>query len=128
MFVSLCQQDSEITVKSYPLTVDTTQAIKMKPESASDDIENSTNELSTDAEQSTDRYDFADNYRRRLVSVNDAEDRYKSLILGICAAIIAFLFILTVVCASRRNDAKPTVHPAHTHQSSLLNEVVTVRS
>lgn len=116
-----------MTVKSYPLTVDTTQAIKMKPESSAEN-EESTNELSTNPEQSTDRYDYAENYRRRLISVNEAEYRYKSFILGICAGIIAFLFILTVFCASRRNDDKTVnTHPVNTQQSSvLLNEVVIV--
>lgn len=115
-------QDSGITVKSYPLTVDTSQAIKMKPESSSENEEN-TNELSTNAEQSSE--DLAENYRRRLISVNDAEYRYKSLLLGMCAALIAFLFILTVFCASRRNDDK-TIEQQQS--SGLLNEVITVRS
>lgn len=99
----------------------------MKPEPSAENEQN-TNELSTNPDQSTDRYDFAENYRRRLISVNDAEYRYKSLILGICAAFIAFLFILTVFCASRRNDEKTIdTHPANTQQSSvLLNEVITV--
>lgn len=122
-FVSLPLQDSGITVKSHPLTVDTSQAIKMKPETSSENEEN-TNELSTNAEQSS---DFTENYRRRLISVNDAEYRYKSLLLGICAALIAFLFILTVFCASRRNDDK-TIEQQHSSSSGLLNEVITVRS
>lgn len=116
-------QDSGITVKSYPLTVDTSQAIKMKPESSSssENAEN-TNELSTNAEQSS--ADYVDNYRRRLISVSDAEYRYKSLMLGVCAALIAFLFILTVFCASRRNDDKTIEQQS----SGLLNEVITIRS
>ena len=117
-------QDSGITVKSYPLTVDTSQAIKMKPESSSssENAEN-TNELSTNAEQSS--ADYVENYRRRLISVSDAEYRYKSLMLGVCAALIAFLFILTVFCASRRNDDK-TIEQQQS--SGLLNEVITIRS
>lgn len=98
----------------------------MKPESSSE-TEESTNDLPTDAEQSTDRYDFAENYRRRLISVSDAEYRYKSLLLGVCAALIAFLFILTVFCASRRSDAK-TIDSNAQQCSGLLNEVVTVHS
>lgn len=95
----------------------------MKPESSSSsENEKPTNELSTNAEQSN---DFAENYRRRLISVSDAEYRYKSLLLGMCAALIAFLFILTVFCASRRNDDK-TIEQQQS--SGLLNEVITVRS
>lgn len=104
--------------------MDTSQAIKMKPESSSENEEN-TNELSTNVEQSS---DFTENYRRRLISVNDAEYRYKSLMLGICAALIAFLFILTVFCASRRNDDKTIEQQQHSSNSGLLNEVITVRS
>lgn len=100
----------------------------MKPEPSAEN-EESTNDLPTNPDQSTDRYDFAENYRRRLISVDDAEYRYKSLILGMCAAICAFIFMLAVFCASRRNDDKTIdTHPINTQQSSvLLNEVVTIR-
>lgn len=109
--------------------MDTSQAIKMKPESSSENEDN-TNDLSTNAERAGDRYDMAENYRRRLISVSDAEYRYKSLMFGMCAALIAFLFILTVICASRRNLEKTIDnHPTNAQQSSvLLNEVITVRS
>lgn len=101
----------------------------MKPELLSGN-EDSTDEMSTSPEQSTNKYEYAENYRRRLISVSDAEDRYKSLMLGMCAALIAFLFILTVLCASRRNDAKTIdTHPKNSQQSNvLLNEVITIRS
>lgn len=101
--------------------MDTTQAIKMKPESSSSETEENPNELSTneDQQQST---DFTENYHRRLIS--NAEYRYKSLMLGMCAAIIAFLFILTVFCASRRDDDKTIdSHPEHMN-SGLLNEII----
>lgn len=129
-FVLFICQVSGITVKSYPLTVDTSHAIKMKPEPLSEN-EDTTNELSTNAMQSTDKYENVENYhRRRLININDAEHRYKSLMLGMCAALIAFLFILTVFCASRRNDTKTfDTHPTNSQQSSvLLNEVITVQS
>lgn len=118
-------QDTGITVKSYPLTVDTSQAIKMKPEN-----EDNANELSTNAEQSIDKFEYAENYRRRLISASDAENQYKSLMLGVVAALVVFLFILTVFCASRRNDGKTIdTHPIYSQQSNeLLNEVIVNRS
>lgn len=132
-FVSvLLTQVTGLTVKSYPLTVDTTQAIKMKPEPSSSEIVTETEiETSEIDSQSNDSYDFAENYRRRLISVTDAEYRYKSLVLGMCAALIVFLFILTVLCASHRysSDSKSDSHPSNAQQTNvLLTEVITVRS
>lgn len=129
-------QVSGLTVKSYPLTVDTTQAIKMKPEpsTSSETMDNEHHsDVTGDIEQSNDSYDFAENYRRRLISATDAEYRYKSLVLGMCAALIVFLFILTVLCASQRTsnpmDAKIDTHSTHLQQTNgLLNEVITIRS
>lgn len=89
------------------------------------------NDVQIENEQTNVNYDFAENYRRRLISVTDAEYRYKSLVLGMCAALIVFLFILTVLCASQRNpiDAKIDTHPSMQQQTNgLLNEVITVRS
>lgn len=115
-------------MKSYPLTVDTSRAIKMKPESDStaETVDDNMNELSSNHK----RYDFVESYRRRLISASDAEYRYKSLFLGICAALIAFLFILAVICASRRNDPKTVEsEPMNVRPSNvLLNEVIAVRS
>lgn len=121
-------QDSGITVKSYPLTVDTSRAIKMKPESEStaENDDDNLNELTLNHK----RYDYVESYRRRLISDSDTEYRYKSLILGMCAALIAFLFILAVICASRRNDPKTIEsEPINIQPTNvLLNEVITVRS
>lgn len=125
-------QDSGITVKSYPLTVDTSRAIKMKPETVNPDQDNANNEFATNLEQNNylERFEYAENYRRRLITVTDADYRYKSLILGMCAALIAFLFMLTVFCASRRNDDKSVdIQPINAQQNTvLLNEVITVHS
>lgn len=84
------------------------------------------NELSSNQK----RYDYVESYRRRLISASDSEYQYKSLILGMCAAIIAFLFILTIFCASRRNDEKTIeTQPIAMQQSNvLLDEVITVHS
>lgn len=112
----------------------------MKPEPPSSEIVTKT-EIETETEtetsdidsQSNDSYDFAENYRRRLISVTDAEYRYKSLVLGMCAALIVFLFVLTVLCASvsHRNSSNSKIdsHPSNAQQTNvLLTEVITVRS
>lgn len=70
----------------------------------------------------------------------------KEIILGICAALIVFLFILTVFCASRRsddhNDKLNLVNVSHNNNNNsdsssssinnndevLLHEVITVRT
>ncbi|XP_031627335.1 uncharacterized protein LOC116343432 [Contarinia nasturtii] len=124
--VTCKNKDSGITVKSYPLTVDTTQAIKMKPESSSSETEDGPNELSTNEDQQW--LNNGPNYHRTYISIHDAEYRYKSLMLGMCAGIIAFLFILTVFCASRRNDDKTRDSHPEQMNSGLLNEVITIRS
>lgn len=124
----LPSQDTGITVKSYPLTVDTSRAIKMKPESisSSETQDDNTNELPSHHKQ----YDYVESYRRRLISVSETDYRYKSLVLGMCAALIAFLFMVAVFCASRRNDEKTIeTQPINAHQSNvLLNEIITVPS
>lgn len=129
-FISLLSsQDTGITVKSYPLTVDTSRAIKMKPESISSetDDDDSINALQSHHKQ----YDYMDSYRRRLISINDTDYRYKSLALGICAALMALLFIMAVFCATRRTNVKIIeTQPINTpnHSNVLLNEVITVPS
>lgn len=105
----------------------------MKPEPSSSETVNnaSENDATSEIDQSNDNYEFAENYRRRLISASDAEYRYKSLVLGICAALIVFLFILTILCASHRAivDAKIDTQSTDAQQSNgLLNEVITVRS
>lgn len=121
-------QESGITAKSYPLTVDTSQAIKMKPdsESTTENEDDAVNELTSNHK----RYDYVESYRRRLISASDAEYRYKSLFLGMCAALMAFLFILAVFCASRRNDPKTIEsEPMNSLPTNvLLSEVIAVRS
>lgn len=100
----------------------------MKPESesSSENVDDDINDLSPNQK----RYDYVESYRRRLISASDTEYRYKSLILGMCAALIAFIFILTVICASRRNDPKTIeTQPINTQPTNvLLNEVITVHS
>lgn len=100
----------------------------MKPdsESPSENEDDAVNELTSNHK----RYDYVESYRRRLISAGDAEYRYKSLILGMCAALIAFLFILAVICASRRNDPKiiETEPIIIQPSNALLNEVIAVRS
>lgn len=110
----------------------------MKPESSSSEILTKSetgidSETSESDDQSNDSYDFVENYRRRLISVTDNESRYKSLVLGMCAALIVFLFVLTLLCASasQRNsfNSKIDSHPSNDQQTNvLLAEVITVRS
>lgn len=57
----------------------------------------------------------------------------KEIILGMCAALIVFLFILTMFCATRRNEdddlhAKCNDnHHNSNRDQALLNEVITIR-
>lgn len=110
--------------------MDTSRAIKMKPDSAESIAENEADDAINELSPNHKRYDYVESYRRRLISDTDAEYRYKSLFLGMCAALIAFLFILAVICASRRNDSKSIeVEPINIQPTNtLLNEVVTVHS
>lgn len=116
------------------MTVDTSHAIKMKPEPLSDSEDDAAaaaaNELSTKAMHSTDKYEYADNYRRRLIN-NNVADRYKSLILGMVAALVVFIIVLAMYCATRRDDDTKSldIHPTKIQQSStLLNEIITIQS
>lgn len=128
-------------MKSYPLTVDTTNAIRMKPESTDRQSEavstsiKSTEITASDATTTTlfndndgwDDIQFTPKNRRRLIS-SENEQRLKEIVLGMCAALIVFLFILTVLCASRRDPLdQKTVQNAHNEVGNvLLNEVICV--
>lgn len=139
------QQLSGLTEKSFPLTVDTSQAIKMKPESPAlengdEIIDDTTDPITTTSAYSEpandnhneidDTNNFADSYRRRLIIASIVEYRYKSLVLGMCAALIVFLFILTILCASQRDSFNPKLgqHSQSQQSNVLLNEVITIET
>lgn len=134
------------TERSRVLTVDTSQAVKNKPDSTVEDFGEfpdtytstvivSTTESIDDTDNDSDNEieegnteDFAESYRRRLVSASDAEYRYKSLVLGMCAALIVFLFILTVLCASHRSRSDTKLDQNAQQSNVLLSEVITIQT
>lgn len=128
-------------MKSYPLTVDTTEAIEMKPQSSSETVSSTSApnvdtpviDISTmdpfDSEWPDDYNEIPFEYRQRVFD-NKYDPRVKEIVLGAVAAIIMFLLIVTMMCASRRDplDLK-MVHNLATSSDSqdaneLLNEIV----
>lgn len=96
----------------------------MKPESSSlDNVD--TEVLSNQLRNNNNSNSFKEQFRRRMNIKIDSAYRYKSFILGMCAAIIVFFFILAILCASRREscDSKNI----HSQSSTvLLNDIVVV--
>lgn len=98
----------------------------MKPESSS--LENvNTEVLSNQLKNNKNLNSFKEQYRRQMNVKFDSTYKYKSFILGICAAIAVFLFILTILCASRRDacDTK-SIHSSSQSSTVLLNDIVVV--
>lgn len=67
-------------------------------------------------------------HRRHFINYTGYDQYLKETMLGICAAIIVFLFILTVFCASRRDSIDYQIPKKFNSSSNerdrvLLNEV-----
>lgn len=66
-------------------------------------------------------------HRRHFINYTAYDQHLKETVLGICAAIIVFLFILTVFCATRRDPADYKVTQpfplTHEQNTAILNEV-----
>lgn len=128
-------------MKSYPLTIDTTNAIEMKPQSSSETVSSTSPQsidtpiidISTiepaDIEWQDEINEIPFEYRQKVFP-GEYDQRLKEIALGMVTAIILFLFIVTMVCASRRDPMhfkfiRNSVSSAH-HQDAneLLNEIV----
>lgn len=128
-------------MKSYPLTIDTTNAIEMKPQSSSETV-SSTSPLNidtpimgistiepSDTEWQDEINDIPFDYRQKVFA-SEYDHRLKEVVLGMVAAIVLFLFIVTMVCASRRDPLDMKINrnsassPHSQDANELLNEIV----
>lgn len=128
-------------MKSYPLTIDTTNAIEMKPQSSSETVSSTSAQnddtpiidISTIEPADTEWQDEINgipfDYRQKVFA-SEYDHRLKEVALGMVAAIVLFLFIVTMVCASRRDPldlkiSRDSVSSPHSQDANeLLNEIV----
>lgn len=129
------------TMKSYPLTIDTTNAIEMKPQSSSESVSSTSDQnidtpivdISTiepsDTEWQDEINEIPFEYRQHVFA-SEYDQRFKEIVLGMVAALVMFLFIVTMVCASRRDPLdlkiiRNSISSSHSQDANgLLNEIV----
>lgn len=113
----------------------------MKPQSSSETVSSTSSQnidtpiidISTiepsDTEWQDESNDIPFDYRQKVFA-SDYDHRLKEVALGMVAAIVLFLFIVTMVCASRRDPldlkiGRNSVSSPHSQDANeLLNEIV----